>query len=36
MSLEIIENLEKAVLEYDKEGAANWARRAVQEKINPI
>jgi len=35
MSVEIIENLKKAILEYDSEGAANWARKAVQEKMNP-
>ena len=32
----ILENLRKAVLEYDPEGAANWARKAVEEKINPV
>ena len=36
MSTEIIENLKKAVLEYDSQGAANWAKKAVQEKIDPF
>lgn len=36
MNLEIIENLKKAVLEYDREGAASLARKAVQEKIDPV
>ncbi len=35
MSVEIIENLKKAILEYDSEAAANWAKKAVQEKMNP-
>ena len=35
MSVEIIENLKKAILEYDSEAAANWARKAVQEKVDP-
>ena len=36
MSTEIIENLKKAVLEYDSRGAANWAKKSVQEKIDPF
>ena len=36
MSTEIIENLKKAVLEYDGQGAANWAKKVVQEKIDPF
>ena len=35
MSTEILENLKKAIIEYDSEEAANLARRAVQEKIDP-
>lgn len=35
MSVEIIENLKKAILEYDSEAAANWAKKAVQEKMDP-
>jgi corrinoid protein of di/trimethylamine methyltransferase len=35
MQQEIIENLKKAILEYDVEGAARWAKQAVQEKIDP-
>jgi len=33
---EIFEHLRKAVVEYDTEGAANWAKKAVEEKINPV
>lgn len=33
---EIIENLKKAVSEYDTQGAASWARRVLEEKIDPI
>lgn len=33
---EILENLQKAITKYDREGAADWARKAVQEKIDPI
>jgi len=33
---EIFENLKKAVLEYDREGAVSLARKAVQEKIDPV
>ena len=36
MILEIVENLKKAVLEYDKAGAASWARKAIDEGIDPI
>ncbi len=36
MSVDIIENLVKAVLEYNSEGAANWARKVVGEKVDPI
>ncbi len=36
MSTEVLENLKKAIVEYDSEEAANLARRAIQEKINPI
>jgi methanogenic corrinoid protein MtbC1 len=32
----ILENISKAITGYDKEGAADWARKAVQEKIDPI
>jgi len=33
---EILENLKRAVLEYDSKGAASWARKAVEEKIAPL
>ncbi|MDH5364277.1 MAG: cobalamin-dependent protein [Dehalococcoidia bacterium] len=36
MSAEILENLKKTIMEYDSEGAASWARKAVQEKIDPV
>jgi corrinoid protein of di/trimethylamine methyltransferase len=36
MEMEILEKLKKAVIEYDTEGAANWARKAVEEKIDPL
>jgi len=35
MSIEVIENLKKAILEYDAEAAANWAAEAVQQKVDP-
>jgi methanogenic corrinoid protein MtbC1 len=33
---EILENLKRAVLEYDSKGAASWARKAVEQKIAPL
>jgi corrinoid protein of di/trimethylamine methyltransferase len=36
MSIEVLEELKKAIVEYDSEGAASLARKAVQEKIDPI
>ena len=36
MSTEVLENLKKAIVEYDREEAANLARRAIKEKIDPI
>ena len=36
MSTEVLENLKKAIVEYDSEQAVNLARRAIQEKIDPI
>lgn len=35
MSNEILRNLKKAVLEYDGEAAANWARKALEEVVDP-
>jgi methanogenic corrinoid protein MtbC1 len=35
MQLEILGSLKKAVLEYDVEAAASWARKAVDEKVDP-
>jgi len=36
MNTEILENLKKAIIEYNSEEASNLARRAIQEKIDPI
>jgi len=36
MAVESLENLKRAVIEYDTEGAARWARKIVEEKIDPI
>ncbi len=36
MALELIECLKSAVIEYDSEGAADWARKAVAEGIAPV
>ena len=35
MSIEVIENLKKAILEYDGEAAANCATQVVQQKVDP-
>ncbi len=36
MALELIEGLKSAVIEYDAEGAADWARKAVAEGVAPV
>ena len=36
MAVEVIENLKRAVIEYDVEGAASWAGKAVAEQIDPL
>ena len=36
MSTEVLEELKKAILTYNLEEAAKWARKAVQEKIDPL
>jgi len=36
MENEILGNLGLAVKQYDSKGAASWARKAVEEKIDPI
>ena len=36
MGLETLENLKRAVIEYDTEGAASWAREIVKKKVEPI
>ena len=35
MVVETLGNLKRAVIEYDNEGAASWAKKAVEEKIDP-
>jgi len=36
MTTEIIGNLKRAVIEYDGQSAANWAKKAVEEKVEPL
>lgn len=36
MSGEVLENLKKAVMNYNSEQAVNWARMVAQERIDPI
>jgi corrinoid protein of di/trimethylamine methyltransferase len=36
MAFEVIEGLKRAVMEYDAEGAAGWARKAVAEGVAPV
>jgi corrinoid protein of di/trimethylamine methyltransferase len=36
MGVEVLEDLKKAVIGYDREAAANFARKAVGEKIDPL
>jgi corrinoid protein of di/trimethylamine methyltransferase len=36
MATEILENLGKAVKTYDVDGAADWAKKAIAEKIDPF
>ncbi|MBL7120122.1 MAG: corrinoid protein [Dehalococcoidia bacterium] len=36
MAAETLENLKRAILDYDDEGAATWARKAVEQRIDPI
>ena len=36
MGVEVLEDLKKAIFGYDREAAANLARKAVQEKIDPL
>ena len=33
---EILENLKKAIVEYDTDGAASWAKKAIEEEVDPI
>lgn len=33
---EILQNLKRAVVEYDEEGAMSWARRVVSDKVDPL
>jgi len=36
MSEQILENLRKAVIEYDAKAAAAWAQKAVDQKVDPV
>ena len=36
MSEDILDALKKSIMEYDSEGAASWARKAVERKIDPV
>jgi corrinoid protein of di/trimethylamine methyltransferase len=36
MGVEVLEHLKTAIVEYDSEGAARFARKAVQEAVDPI
>lgn len=36
MTTDILENLRKAIIEYDPDGAADWARKAVEAQIDPL
>lgn len=36
LSNEIFENLKKAIIEYDSEGAASLAKEAIEKKIDPM
>ena len=36
MSVEILEDMKKSIIEYDAEGAVSCARKPVQEKMDPI
>lgn len=36
MNEEILENLKKAVTEFDAEGAEKWAKKAVEKGVDPI
>jgi len=36
MSIEILENMSKAVEEYDVEHAAAWAKKAIEAKVDPL
>jgi len=36
MSTDVLEELKEAILTYNRERAASWARKAVQERIDPV
>ena len=36
MQAEVLESLKSAVTDYDTEGAAKWARKAVEQGVDPI
>jgi len=35
MNIEVLESLKKTIIEYDREGAASWAKKVVEERIDP-
>ena len=36
MEDEILENLRNSVINFDEEGAESWARKAIEEKVDPV
>ena len=36
MTIEILENLKKAIIECDDKAAATWAQKAIEEQVNPL
>lgn len=36
MKEEILENLKKSIIRYDVEGAGSWAKKAVEEGVDPL
>jgi len=36
MEIEILENIKKAVMGYNRKEVASWARKAVEQKVDPI
>ena len=36
MENKILDNLKRVVLEYDSKGAVDWAKKAIEEKVEPL